>query len=54
MEVAFLTPLGSLVALAALVPLGVYRARERRIREIRSALRLEELERRSRVSLVAA
>lgn len=54
MEVAFLTPLGALVGLAALVPLGVYRARERRMREVRFALRLDEPERRSRVSLVAA
>ena len=54
MEVAFLTPLGALVALAALVPVGVYRARERRLREVRSVLRLDEPDRGSRVSLVAA
>ncbi len=54
MEVAFLTPFGALSALAALVPLLVYRTRERRVREVRAALRLEEPLARSRVSLVAA
>lgn len=54
MEVAFLTPLGALLALAALVPLGVYRARERRMREVRSVLHLDEPDHGSRVSLVAA
>jgi len=54
MEIAFLTPLGAVLALVALVPLGVYRARERRIRELRSALRLDTPSRRSRVSLIAA
>ncbi len=54
MELAFLTPLGALVGLAALVPLAVYRARERRLREVRIALRLDEPSRESRLSLVAA
>ena len=54
MELAFLTPLGALVGLAALVPLAVYRARERRLREVRTALRLDEPSRESRLSLVAA
>lgn len=54
MELAFLTPLGALVALAALVPLAVYRARERRLREIRAALGLDEPSRESRLLLVAA
>lgn len=54
MELAFLTPLGALVGLAALIPLAVYRARERRLRGIRTALRLEEPSRESRVSFLAA
>jgi hypothetical protein len=54
MEVSFLTPLGALVALSALAPLGVYRARERRVREIRSALGLAEPSRGSRRSFVLA
>jgi hypothetical protein len=54
MEIAFLTPLGAVLALVALVPLGVYRARERRIREVRSTLRLDTPSRRSRAALIAA
>ncbi|MDQ3379043.1 MAG: VWA domain-containing protein [Actinomycetota bacterium] len=54
MELVFLTPLGALVGLAALIPLAVYRARERRLRGIRAALRLEEPSRQSRLSFVAA
>jgi hypothetical protein len=54
MEVAFLTPLGALVVFAALAPLGVYRARARRVREIRGVLDLREPQPRSRRSFVAA
>ena len=54
MEIAFLTPLGALVALAALVPLGVYRARGRRVGQIRAALGLDEPTRTTRLSLIAA
>jgi von Willebrand factor type A domain len=54
MELAFLTPLGALLGLLALVPLAVFRERERRVREIRSALRLAEPSSRSRTSLLVA
>lgn len=54
MELAFLTPLGALLAVAALVPLAVHRARERRLREIRAGLGLGEPSSRSRRSFVAA
>lgn len=54
MEIAFLTPLGALVAFVALAPLGVYRTRERRVREIRAAVGLDEPSRGSRSSLVIA
>jgi len=54
MELAFLTPLGAIIALAVLVPLAVYRTRECRLRELRAALRLDEQSRESRLSLVAA
>jgi hypothetical protein len=54
MELSFLTPLGGLVALAALIPLAVYRSRERRARALRDVLRLPEPTPRSRLTLVGA
>ena len=42
MDVGFLTPLGGLLALTALVPLGVLALRERRARRIRFALGLPQ------------
>lgn len=42
MDVGFLTPLGGLLALTALVPLGVLALRERRARRIRRALGLPQ------------
>jgi hypothetical protein len=55
MEVAFLTPLGGLVALTALVPLGALVLRERRARRIRTALGLAQpAAPRALVPLVAA
>ena len=54
MELAFLTPLGALVGLVALIPLAIYRARERRLHGIRAALRLDEPSRESRFSFLAA
>ena len=42
MRVDFLTPLGGLVALSALRPLGVFVARERRARRVRRTLGLDE------------
>jgi hypothetical protein len=54
MELSFLTPVGALFVLAALAPLLVWRARERRLRQVRSALRLEEPTPRSRRRLLAA
>jgi von Willebrand factor type A domain len=54
MELSFLTPLGGLVALAALIPLAVWRSRERRARSLRQTLRLPEPTPRSRFALVGA
>lgn len=54
MEISFLTPLGALFSLAVLVPLAVFRARERRTAGIRAALGLTEPPGRSRVSLLVA
>jgi hypothetical protein len=54
MELVFLTPLGGLIALAALIPLAVWRNRERRLRALREALRLPEPTPRSRLTLVGA
>jgi len=51
MEITFLTPYAALFALAAFVPLAVFRGRERRVRRVRGALRLDEPPRRSRLSL---
>lgn len=42
MDIRFLTPLGSIFALTALVPLAVVVARRHRLREIRRALGLEQ------------
>lgn len=53
MELTFLTPLGALLGVTALAPLAVLRARERRVRRLRAALRLEEPSRRARLTLVA-
>ena len=54
MELAFLTPLAGLFALAALAPLLVWRSRERRLARVRSSLRLDEPARRSRLPLALA
>lgn len=54
MSVEILTPLGALLALAAVVPLAVYVLRERRAGEIRKALRLSEPRLRARVPLLTA
>ena len=54
MELSFLTPLAGLFVVVALAPLLVWRARERRLRSVRGALRLEEPSRRSQLWLVAA
>lgn len=54
MEVTFLTPLGALFGLVALVPLAVFRDRDRRGRRIREALGLAEPSRRSRLWVPAA
>jgi von Willebrand factor type A domain len=42
MELRFLTPLGAVFVVAALVPLGVLLLRERRARRVRQALRLRQ------------
>jgi hypothetical protein len=54
MELSFLSPLGGLIALAALIPLAVWRLRERRARALRGVLRLPEPTPRSRFALVGA
>jgi hypothetical protein len=54
LDIRFLTPLGALFALAALVPLAVFLARQRRARRIREALGLEEPSLRSRLPLAVA
>jgi hypothetical protein len=54
LDVRFLTPLGALFALAALVPLAVFVARQRRARGIRVALGLAEPSLVSRVPLALA
>ena len=54
MDLAFLTPLGALFALTALVPLAVFLARQRRARLIRDKLGLEEPSLRSRIPLAVA
>jgi hypothetical protein len=54
MDIAFLTPLGALFVVAALVPLGVFRSRERRGRRIRATLGLGEPSRRSQLTFVFA
>ncbi len=54
MELSFLTPFAGLFIVFVLAPLFVYSARERRLREVRGALRLEEPARRSQLWLVAA
>jgi hypothetical protein len=54
MDIRFLTPLAALFALAALVPLAVFLARQRRGRRIRAALGLEEPSLRSRLPLAVA
>jgi hypothetical protein len=53
-DVRFLTPLGALFALAALVPLAVFVARQRRAGRIRAALGLADPSLRSRVPLALA
>jgi hypothetical protein len=54
MDVRFLTPWGALFALAALLPLAVFLLRQRRARQIRAALRLDEPSLASRLSLALA
>jgi hypothetical protein len=54
MELSFLTPLGALFVLAALIPLAVMRRGERRLAGIRRTLGLREPSRRSRVGVLAA
>jgi hypothetical protein len=54
MRIELLTPLGGLFALAALVPLVVFRSRERHVARLRSLLGLPEPSRGSRAWLVAA
>ncbi len=54
MEIALLTPLAALFALAALVPLAVFLGRERDVRRIRASLWLAEPSRRSRLSVAVA
>jgi hypothetical protein len=53
-DIRFLTPLAALFALAALVPLAVFLRRQRRASRIRTALRLTEPSRASRVPLALA
>jgi hypothetical protein len=54
MDIGFLTPGGALFALAALVPLGIFLARQRRALRIRTALGLDEPSLRSRLPLALA
>lgn len=54
MDLKFLTPLAALLALAALVPLAVFLARQRRARRIRAQLGLAEPSLRSRLPLAVA
>lgn len=54
MDVGFLTPLGSLFAVAALAPLAVFVSRQRRARRIRGALGLAEPSFASRLPLALA
>jgi von Willebrand factor type A domain len=54
MELAFLTPVAGLFALVALVPLLVWRSRERRLGRVRSSLHLDEPPRRSRLPVALA
>jgi hypothetical protein len=54
MELVFLTPLAALFVLLGLAPLLVWRARERRLSQVRAALRLEVPSRVSRLSVALA
>jgi hypothetical protein len=54
MDIGFLTPAAALFALAALVPLAVFLARQRRARRIRAALGLDEPSLASRLPLALA
>jgi hypothetical protein len=54
MDLKFLTPLAALLAFAALVPLAVFVARQRRARRIRATLGLAEPSLRSRLPLAVA
>jgi hypothetical protein len=54
MELTFLTPLAAVFVLAVLIPLAVWRARERGVRALREALRLQHPAPRSRLLLVGA
>jgi von Willebrand factor type A domain len=53
-DIGFLTPWAALFALAALAPLAVFLARQRRAGKVRAALGLEEPSLRSRVPLAVA
>ncbi len=54
MELSFLTPLGALFVLVALLPLAVLRRGERRLDRVRQALGLDGPSRGSRMALLAA
>jgi hypothetical protein len=54
LDISFLTPLGGLLAVTALVPLGVHLARQRRVRRIRAALGLAGSPLASRLPLALA
>jgi hypothetical protein len=54
MDIGFLTPAAALFALAALLPLAVFLARQRRAHQIRAALRLDDPSLRSRLPLLVA
>ncbi len=53
-DVSFLTPLAGILALSALLLLGVFAGRERRAREIRSTLGLAGASRPSRATVAAS
>lgn len=54
MELTFLTPLGALLVVVAILPLAVLRAREHRLRRLRRVLSLQEPRRSSRLGLAGA
>ena len=54
MDLTFLTPMAAILAVSALLPVGIYVFRERRAGRIRNALGLEEPSLRSRAPLIVA